>query len=329
MPDKKLIFLSACLIVINGCNVSAPPVKPIENASFITSQPKDISKQGPNSTGGLFRINYKDGTSAALRNFKVLSQENNQATEIGSGKTNDQGEAFLPENVITEELIKLLKENKISLLIKVLIDDKEIQADIKNIDYQSEKLISVTAEVEAPVPVELRLSQKTVNITTMKSSDVTAEVLMSDGTKNSNVTWASSDETVAKVNNGRISGLKKGVTIITVSAVAGLNIQNKITVTVDDDIRVQSVKVTDPATKTILEKIILKKNENRQLEAQAVLSDGSVSGNVIWKSSDDSKVVVGKNSGLATGTGKGNATITATSTEDLNKSATIEVIIEE
>jgi uncharacterized protein YjdB len=335
MTVKKNIF-SAILIInlLSGCGVPLNEIKPIENTVIKATQPKDINNQGPSSTGGLFRINYKDGTAASLSNFKVLAQSNDTTStaptsEIGSGKTDETGAALLPASIITPELIKQLKDNKIKLLIKVSFNEKDFTAEIKNIDYKSDNLISITAEVDAPTPVELRLSQKTVNISKMQTVNIYPEVLMSDGSKNSNVNWASSDETVATVKNGKISGLKKGVTIITVSAIAGMNIQNKIIVTVDDDVQVNSVNIINPSDKAIINKITLKINENRQLEAHAILSDGSVSGNIIWKSSDESKVSVGRNSGLITGISTGSATVTAVSTEDIHKTATIEIVIAE
>ncbi|MEE1291212.1 MAG: alpha-amylase family glycosyl hydrolase [Spirochaetota bacterium] len=68
------------------------------------------------------------------------------------------------------------------------------------------------------IPVEsITLSEESIIITSPDSIKLTAKVLPRNA-DNATVTWASSDETVAKVVDGTVTGVKKGEAIITATA---------------------------------------------------------------------------------------------------------------
>lgn len=324
--DLKVKFLVIGILFISSCNnpeqISSKNLNSQKSSNFTL-------EQGPSSTGGIFRLFEKDGSPLKSSTMKIFSLDNNAQNELYTTTTDDKGEAYVPSQILSPSIIKRLKNDEISILIKIEIDNSEITAKIKNIEYISNSMISVQAELEAPRPLAVNLSQKSLNINIGNISELSAFVEMSDGTKNNAINWSSSDETVAVVKNAKISALKKGVTIITASAIADNNIYNKISLTVTDDSKINYLKIINPFDKNkISGPVIIKVHQNYQLEAIAVLSDGSTSSNINWKSSDESVLIIGKNSGIATGRSKGKVTVTAFSTDDISQKDSIEFIIE-
>lgn len=119
---------------------------------------------------------------------------------------------------------------------------------------------------------------------------------------NKNVTWKSSDENVAVVNNGTVSGVNVGKAVITVT-------------TEDGEFTAEcAVQVNEPVASIKLNKneITLHNGETEELTA-TVLPENADNKTVIWSSSDESVATV--KDGKVTGIGKGTANITA-KTED-------------
>ena len=119
---------------------------------------------------------------------------------------------------------------------------------------------------------------------------------------NKNVTWTSSDESVAVVNNGAVSGIKPGNAVITV-------------VTEDGAFKAEcKVRVNEPVTSLDVDKseMTLHNGETGELKA-TVLPENADNKTVVWTSSDE-KVAIVEN-GKVTGVSKGTAVITA-KTED-------------
>lgn len=119
---------------------------------------------------------------------------------------------------------------------------------------------------------------------------------------NKNVTWKSSDENIAVVNNGTVSGINVGKAVITVT-------------TEDGGFTAEcAVQVNEPVTSIKLSKneLTLHNGEKEELTA-TILPENADNKNVIWSSSDESVATV--KDGKVTGIGKGTANITA-KTED-------------
>lgn len=324
---NKKIILSLSFLFITSCTANDKNLA-ITNLLKNTNTSDKKSNQGPNSTGGLFRLTDKEGKPLNNTKFKVFSQKEDNLNPLLETTTDNKGEALISNETITPEIIKNLKENNIKIVLKAYKDGLEIPLAINNIEFKNDTLIEVSAKTEAPKALEVRLSQKALNLNVGKTSELSADVLMNDGSKTSGVTWSSSDETIATIINGKISALKKGVTIITASATSDLTVKNKLTLTVTDANSVATVKIIDPKTKNQLtEAITIKPLENIQLQAISVFTDGTTSSNIIWKSSDESIVAIGKNGGLATGVAKGKALITASSADDISKSSAIEIMV--
>ena len=148
-----------------------------------------------------------------------------------------------------------------------------------------------------------------------ESKAVTATVKPDDAT-NKELTWTSSDETVATVDaTGKVTGKKIGTATITATAQDGSGVSGSCTVTVLS--AVKTVTVT-PANLT------LGKNKSYTLTATVDAQPGTDTG-VTWTSSDTTIATVDA-TGKVTATDKvGTVTITATSKADPAKKGTCTV----
>lgn len=145
-----------------------------------------------------------------------------------------------------------------------------------------------------------------------ESKAVTATVKPDDAT-NKELTWKSSDESIATVDaTGKVTGVKIGTTTITATARDGSGVSGSCTVTVLS--HVKKVTVT-PANLT------LGKNKSYTLTATVDAQPGTDTG-VTWTSSDTTIATVDA-TGKVTATDKvGTVTITATSKADPAKKGT-------
>ena len=128
------------------------------------------------------------------------------------------------------------------------------------------------------------------------------------------VTWASSDEGVATVAGGVVTGVARGVVKITATSEG---VSKLATVTVHAP--VDEVVIADPGMKPVEIGLTL------QLSATAYDRLGNVVDvPIAWRSSDDGMATVTPDGGLVTGVARGTVTITATAA---GKSDTVELRI--
>ena len=125
------------------------------------------------------------------------------------------------------------------------------------------------------------------------------------GASNQNVSWSSSDTTVAKVSStGLVTGVAEGSATITATTEdGGFTAQSTVTVVF---ISVTGVKIS-------LNSISVNIGATEQLTA-SVEPSNAVNQNINWSSSDTSLATV-DSTGLVTGVSKGTATITVTTEE--------------
>ena len=91
--------------------------------------------------------------------------------------------------------------------------------------------------------VKISVSKTAVTLTVGESAVVKATVT---GTSNTKVTWASSDETIATVVAGGITGVKAGTTTITATSVADPNVKATVAVTVEEEPKIKLSTLTAP-----------------------------------------------------------------------------------
>ncbi|RYX88270.1 hypothetical protein EON78_07705 [bacterium] len=149
----------------------------------------------------------------------------------------------------------------------------------------------------------------------------TANVIYSDGSRNTDLIWTSSDNTVASVNptTGEISGVKPG--IVTILATAQRDSSKKAAITVS----VKRADVTEALTKINPSEATLKIGDTVRLSASIQMSDGTISPNVIWRSDSNSIALV--SNGLVTAISEGTTTITAIAEGDSTKTASARITV--
>ena len=155
-----------------------------------------------------------------------------------------------------------------------------------------------------------------------ESLGLKASISPADAT-NKDVTWATSDEKIAKVDeNGKVTAVGAGKVTITVTTKDG-GFKATCEVTVRNE-EVPVVKVTGVS----LDKILAELKINESVELKATISPADATNKeVTWTSSDEKIAKVDAN-GKVTAVGAGKATITVT-TKDGNFKATCEVVVKD
>ena len=170
-----------------------------------------------------------------------------------------------------------------------------------------------------PVLVEsISLDQAEVRVPVKKTVQVKATVEPKNAS-NRKIVWTSSDETVATVKDGRITGAGPGTAVITATAADESGASASVAVTVVNPVR----KITLSETKTFPLSLWVP----WRIEAMVEPADASII-DVIWTSSDE-KVATVDGHGVVTGVGKGTARITATAADGSGIKASVSVKVKE
>ena len=192
-------------------------------------------------------------------------------------------------------------------------------------DGSSSTVTAVNCNIQQPIPVESvtisgnGVSDGKLSLKVGASAQLTATV-KPDNATNKTVSWDSSDNSVAKVSDGKVTALKAGTANIT--ATAG-DISSLITVTVADvPVPVTSVSVSGDGVSD--GKLSLKSGASVQLTA-TVKPDNATDRKVTWTSSDSSVANVMGTGVVTAGSKAGKATVTATAG---GVSASVEVTVE-
>ena len=192
-------------------------------------------------------------------------------------------------------------------------------------DGSSSTVTAVNCNIQQPIPVESvaisgnGVSNGKLSLKVGASAQLTATV-KPDNATNKTVSWDSSDNSVAKVSDGKVTALKAGTATIT--ATAG-DISSSITVTVANvPVPVSSVSVSGDGVRD--GKLSLKAGASVQLTA-SVKPDDATDRKVAWTSSDSSVANVMGTGVVTAGSKAGKATIKATAG---GKSASVEVTVE-
>ncbi len=163
----------------------------------------------------------------------------------------------------------------------------------------------------------ITLDKTEISLEATETATLVATVLP-ELTTNKSVTWTSSNEAVATVNNnGEVTAIAVGEAIITVTTVDGSNLSATCKVTV-----VPTLAETITLDKT---EISLEATQTAELTA-TVLPELATNKSVTWKSSNEAVATVDAN-GVVTAIALGEAVITATTTDGSNLSATCKVTV--
>ncbi len=154
-------------------------------------------------------------------------------------------------------------------------------------------------EVSIIEPTGITLDKNELTIKVGKTATLTPTIEPADAT-NKNVTWSSSDETVATVSDGVVTGVKAGIATITAKTANGLTVT--ATVTVEE---IPVTKITLPTAKASMT-IGGTMDLNPTIEPVDATNT-----HISWSSSNQGVATVDA-SGRVTAKGAGTATITGT-----------------
>lgn len=151
--------------------------------------------------------------------------------------------------------------------------------------------------------------------------ELLANVIYEDNSRDSAVSWSSSDSTIATVNptNGALSGVKAGITTVTAISLKDTSKKSSSVVTVKKPEVVEAITKIDPKEAT------LKIGDTLRLDAKIQLSDGTLSPNIVWKSDNEGIALISNS--LVTAIGEGTTTITAIAAGDSTKKASTKITV--
>ena len=192
-------------------------------------------------------------------------------------------------------------------------------------DGSSAAVSAVNCNTPQPVPVSSvsisgsGVSDGKLSLKLGASVQLTATVTPSNATDKT-VSWTSSNSSVAKVSDGKITAVKAGTATIT--ATAGGKTASVVVAVADNPVPVESVSVSGDGVSG--GKLSLKSGASAQLTA-TVKPDNVTDRKVTWTSSDSSVANVMGTGVVTAGSKAGKATVTATAG---GKSASVEVTVE-
>ena len=279
------------------------------------------------------KVNGKDVTSSGqVETFTIdkLTQLGYISSDyIQAGKIAPSGQAYFDIVIDPSTIYKDAEDtehtvyNDVSIIYELNMESTDIpnvQIDLIEVDNYFKKDGATDIEntqvnqngnlYTAVIPIEkiiagyknhLRLTLQWTNLETNNTTD--SQLAMYEAT-NQNITWTSSDETVATVANGIVTGIAEGTSTITVTTADG-SFTDTCIVTVSGEAVAEEDKIS--AEKTVLDKtqLTLKQSQTETLLVD-VLPNAATDKNVVWASDNEevATVVNGVVTGLSAGTAK-------------------------
>lgn len=161
---------------------------------------------------------------------------------------------------------------------------------------------SKTCEIEVVNPlVSISINEGDQTLKVSQTKDLTITYNPEETTDSKAITWSSSDETIAKVENGKVTALKPGEATIT--ATGANNTKDSIKVTVPVILATEVVITKNETT--------INRGKSETLIANILPEDTTETKVITWSSSDETIATVDEN-GTVTAIKVGIVTITAT-----------------
>ena len=266
------------------CNVTVTPV--VINVTGVTLDKTTVSLEEGNTTTLTATVAPANATNKAV----TWSSSNTSVATVDNGK------------------ITAIKAGTATITVTTEDGNKTATCNV-TVTEKAPTIINVTG---------VTLDQTTVSLEEGSNTTLTATVAPANAT-NKAVTWKSSDDSVATVDNGKVTAVKAGIATITVTTADGNKTATcKVTVTEKAPTIINVTGVTLDQTTVSLEE-----GSNTTLTA-TVAPANATNKAVTWKSSNTSVATV--DNGKVAAVKAGTATITVT-TEDGSKTATCEVTV--
>lgn len=196
-------------------------------------------------------------------------------------------------------------------------DVSSISSDVSSSQSSSEASSESSSERQPIHVSSVSLDKASLSIQEGSTAQLTHTVLPEDA-DNKNVTWSSSNESVATVNNGVVTALIPGKATITVTTEDGSK-------TASCEVTVEKLPVHVSSVSLDKSALTLEVGSSETL-THTVLPEDADNKDVTWSSSNESVATI--NNGVVTAVSRGSATITVT-TADGEKSATCSVTVEQ
>ena len=275
----------------------------------------------------IIEVKEKGGRAARV-NVKVKNVEiqeikyNNAISQIHVGESKNLNIIYVPSNATKKELT--WESSDTSIISVENGEIKGIKEGRAKITARTEEGHEVSTEIEVIkrsekiVATEIKLDIKNAKIKKGESIKINATVIPNNA-ENKSLTWTSSNNSIAIVNNGTIRGIKEGTTKIKVKTTNG--IEKEIEVEVQE--KTQEVLPTGVSIKE--KTIMLEPNKEKVINA-TVSPSNAENKSLVWTSNNE-KVAIVDSKGKVTTIKEGSAIITAKTIN--GKIATIKIMVAE
>ena len=192
------------------------------------------------------RVRAKNETAAADATGITIAVNDGDAVDVTEGTQIGEGQF----QIATYEALGLVKDGTLNFNVNIAEDKNISWLAFKNVKYT--KVRDLTPDEAAVKPTAIALDPTTVTLNaTTNTATLTPTFTPQDATQT--VTWTSSDEGVATVNNGVVTGVAPGTATITVTSTLDENVKATATVTVSypETVYETSSYTNDGATRTI------------------------------------------------------------------------------
>ena len=177
-------------------------------------------------------------------------------------------------------------------------------------------IVTVSAQIISVEGIEL--TESSIELTRSGETYTLIPIITPINATNQNVTWSSSDESVATVNNGVIEALDNGITTITVITEDG-GFEANCNVEVSIYIQVENIELSESELNLNIG------DSDVTITATVTPEDATLKDNLLWASSNENVVTV--NNGVISIIGAGTASVTASADDVISQPC--EVIVTE
>lgn len=240
----------------------------------------------------------------------------------------------LPENVSNGTCTWTSSDPKIaevdaSGLVTGKTEGKVTITATTNDTAQKTATCEITVSKEADVPTTtIALNKTALDLEVDETADLEATITP-ETAADKGLTWTSSDETVAKVENGKVTALKEGTTKITVTLADDSEIKAECTVTVKAKTSSGDNDNTTAVTGISLNKKTLELEIGKADQLTATITPSTATNKEVEWKSDDATIATVDATGKVTAVKAGKTKIHATSKADSKFSAECEVTVKE